>query len=331
MAFHLKILPDGGVLVADSQFIVRLDASGNQILIKGQPGYIAPGEPNFWGGVDLVGDGTFCATNASTDNVWRFDLTTGDPLDHFSTGTGGMDAAGVGVRRSSGPPSDTTPPTVSITSPRSGSTVSGTTTVSATASDNVGVVGVQFKLDGQNLGAEVATAPYSISWDTTTTSNGSHTLTAVARDAAGNTGTSAAVTVTVSNGSGTVTRFEETDPAVSYTGTWNRGLTTPPGTSGGTYAEANLAGARATFSFTGTQVTWISARANTTGIARVYVDGTLVGTVDTYAPSVQAQVEMFTATGLTRGPHTMTIEATGTQNPSSGNAWVVVDAFDVTS
>ena len=329
MAFHLKILPDGGVLVADSQFIVRLDASGNQILIKGQPGYIAPGEPNFWGGVDLVGDGTFWATNASTDNIWRFDLTTGDPLAHFSTGTGGMDAAGVGVRRSSGPPSDTTPPTVSITSPRSGSTVSGTTTVSATASDNVGVVGVQFKLDGQNLGAEVATAPYSISWDTTTTSNGSHTLTAVARDAAGNTGTSAAVTVTVSNGSGTVTRFEDTAPAINYTANWTRMSDTRA--SGETYMEADLAGERATLSFTGTAVSWISARFPTAGIAHVYVDGTLVATVDTYAPSVQAQVVMYTATGLTRGPHTMTIEATGTQNPSSSNAWVVVDAFDVTS
>jgi len=71
--------------------------------------------------------------------------------------------------------------------------------VTASASDNVGVAGVQFRLDGANLGVEDATAPYSIAWNTTTASNGSHTLTAVARDAAGNTATSAAVTVTVSN------------------------------------------------------------------------------------------------------------------------------------
>jgi hypothetical protein len=63
-------------------------------------------------------------------------------------------------------------------------------------------VGVQFKLDGANLGAEDTTAPYSIAWNTTTTTNGTHTLTAVARDAAGNTTTSAPVTVTVSNGGG---------------------------------------------------------------------------------------------------------------------------------
>jgi hypothetical protein len=58
---------------------------------------------------------------------------------------------------------------------------------------------VQFKLDGVNVGAEDMSAPYSISWDTTTTVNGSHTLTAMARDAAGNQATAAARTVTVSN------------------------------------------------------------------------------------------------------------------------------------
>ena len=94
---------------------------------------------------------------------------------------------------------DTTHPTVSITAPTSGATVSGTTSVTATASDNVGVAGVQFKLDGVNLGTEDTTSPYSSSWDTTTATNGSHTLTAVARDAAGNTTTSNSVSVTVNN------------------------------------------------------------------------------------------------------------------------------------
>src|SRR5204863_8042231 len=97
---------------------------------------------------------------------------------------------------------DPTPPTVAITAPVAGSTVSGTTvTVSANASDNVGVAGVQFKLDGANLGAEDTATPYSVTWNSTTASNGSHSLTAVARDAAGNSTTSAAVLITVSNSS----------------------------------------------------------------------------------------------------------------------------------
>src|SRR5919197_552102 len=105
-------------------------------------------------------------------------------------------------------PPDTTPPTVSITSPAPGSMVSGTINVTASASDNVGVAGVQFMLDGGNLGAEDTSAPYSVSWNTTTASPGSHTLTARARDAAGNATTSAAVTTTVS---------DTTPPTVSIT------------------------------------------------------------------------------------------------------------------
>jgi len=94
---------------------------------------------------------------------------------------------------------DTTAPTVSISAPTGGTTVSGTVTVAASASDNVGVVAVQFKLDGANLGAEDTLAPFSVSWNSTLASNGSHGLTAVARDAAGNQKTSAGVTVNVSN------------------------------------------------------------------------------------------------------------------------------------
>ena len=94
---------------------------------------------------------------------------------------------------------DTTAPVVTLTAPANGSSVSGAVTITATASDNVGVSGVQFKLDGANLGAEYNSSPYSILWDTTTASNGLHNLTAVARDSAGNTTTSSAVSVTVSN------------------------------------------------------------------------------------------------------------------------------------
>jgi len=94
---------------------------------------------------------------------------------------------------------DTTAPTVSITAPPNGGTVSGTVAVTANAVDNIGVVGVQFKLNGANLGAEDTSQPYSVSWDTTQVANGTHTLTAVARDAAGNATTSSAVSVMASN------------------------------------------------------------------------------------------------------------------------------------
>jgi O-glycosyl hydrolase len=94
---------------------------------------------------------------------------------------------------------DTTSPAVSITAPATGVTISGTTTISANATDDVAVAGVQFKLDGANLQSEVTSSPYSINWNTFGVANGSHTLSAVARDAAGNSTTSSTITVTVSN------------------------------------------------------------------------------------------------------------------------------------
>jgi hypothetical protein len=94
-------------------------------------------------------------------------------------------------------PVDTTPPTVNITNPTGGN-VYGNVTVNANASDNVAVVGVQFRLNDQNLGAEDTTTPYGVNWDTTPlTPDSVHTLTAIARDAAGNRTTSSAVQVTV--------------------------------------------------------------------------------------------------------------------------------------
>jgi hypothetical protein len=94
---------------------------------------------------------------------------------------------------------DSVAPTVSVTSPASGSTVSGTVTITATASDNVGVAGVQFYLDGAVLGAEVKAAPYSVAWNTLGAKAGAHTVTAVARDAAGNRTTSAPVTLNLAD------------------------------------------------------------------------------------------------------------------------------------
>ena len=102
------------------------------------------------------------------------------------------------------PPPDTTVPVVSLSAPVAGAALRGGVAVSADATDNVGVAGVQFRLDGVNLGAEDVTAPYSVSWDTATASAGAHSLTAVARDAAGNVTTSAGVSVSVDNGAPTV-------------------------------------------------------------------------------------------------------------------------------
>jgi hypothetical protein len=87
----------------------------------------------------------------------------------------------------------------SVTAPTNGATVSGVISVTADAVSSASVSGVQFRLDGNVLGAEDTLIPYATSWDTRTASGGTHTLTAVARDPTGNSVTSAPVTVTVSN------------------------------------------------------------------------------------------------------------------------------------
>ena len=94
------------------------------------------------------------------------------------------------------PPPDGTPPTVALTAPSG--TVSGTVAVTATAADNIAVTQVQFFAGTTSLGTD-SSAPYSVSWNTTTVADGDVSLTAVARDAAGNSTTSTAVVVTVSN------------------------------------------------------------------------------------------------------------------------------------
>ena len=175
------------------------------------------------------------------------------------------------------PPSDTTAPTVSLTSPGAGTTVSGSVTVAANATDNVGVVGVQFKLDGANLGTEDTASPYSTTWNTTTATNGSHTLTAVARDAAGNTTTSTSVTVTVSNSTPDLT-----PPTVS--------VTAP--TSGSTVSGSQAVTATA---------------ADNVGVVGVQfkLDGANLGTEDTASPYSIT----WNTTTATNGSHTLTAVA----------------------
>jgi hypothetical protein len=92
------------------------------------------------------------------------------------------------------------PPTVSITSPANGATVSGSgVSVLASASSTVGVAGVQFQLDGANIGSVFTNAPYGGAWNSTTVPDGAHTFTAVAADTTGNQTPSAPITILVSN------------------------------------------------------------------------------------------------------------------------------------
>ncbi len=140
---------------------------------------------------------TFSTTGGTAQSTTVSGLITGGSYSYFvrcqdSAGNANPDDFTISFSVGQGT-QDTVPPTVVITAPPDLATVAGVVTITANASDNVGVVGVQFLLNGANLGQEITTAPYSLSWDTTTVPVGQYTLTARARDAAGNTATSTAV------------------------------------------------------------------------------------------------------------------------------------------
>jgi hypothetical protein len=92
-----------------------------------------------------------------------------------------------------------TPPVVSLSAPAPNATIGSLATVWAAASDSTGIAKIQFSLDGVTLGSPVTSAPFAITWDTTTAANGAHTLTATAWNGAGSSANSAPVTVSVDN------------------------------------------------------------------------------------------------------------------------------------
>jgi len=128
-----------------------------------------------------------------------------------------------------------------------------------------------------------------------------------------------------------VTRVQETDPSVALTADW-----TSSGQanlwSGENAKQSVTVGGRATFTFTGTAVRWIGDRGFTSGVARVSLDGQFVALIDTSTTfQEEYQAVLFSATGLTSGSHTLTIDVVGRNNEPPGATVnrVVVDAFDV--
>jgi peptidoglycan/xylan/chitin deacetylase (PgdA/CDA1 family) len=144
-----------------------------------------------------------------------------------------------------------TPPTININSPTANTTVSGIVNISADASDNLGMAGVQFKIDGVNLGAEDTQAPYTITWDTFASGNGSHQIAAIARNASGLT-TSDSEQVDVQNST-------PTPPAISFLN--------PPANS----------------TLSGTQNITVSASSDTAGVL-FKLDGNSLAAEDVSAP-----------------------------------------------
>jgi hypothetical protein len=194
------------------------------------------------------------------------------------------------------------PPSITITAPANGSSISGKSVPAgaiAAAATGLTISNVQFKVDGSNIGIALpGTSVFNTTLDSTTLTNGSHSLTAVATDSAGNTSTSSAVTVTVNNIS--------TPPVIS--------ITAPA--SGATVSGTNL-----TVTATG------SVGAGTTVASmRFKVDGNAFGSALTGSGPYSATLDTTT---LSNGAHTLTavlVDSSGGSGTSSPVAITVANA-----
>ena len=200
-AFQLAIYSANGnvpgALVANTGTGVLVGNSWNTIPLTADV-TLAPNTPYFLayntnGRSSTVNNMRYVSGGAS---AWR---TAGQPFGTWPTTFGSATTQNVTFSLYATFVSDTTAPTVAITSPADGASVTGTTTVTAGAADDTGVASVRFRLGDTDLGAPDTSEPYSTSWDTTALLDGPQTLTAVATDGAGNTRTSAAVTVRTAN------------------------------------------------------------------------------------------------------------------------------------
>jgi hypothetical protein len=273
-------------------------AVGSQITVSGTATDTGGG---VVGGVEVSVDGGTTWHPASGRASWSYTWTpaTSGAVTIKSRAvddSGNLETPSAGVTITVGTP-DTTPPAVTMNAPANGATVSGATvTVSANASDNQGVTSVQFLLDGGSLGAPDTVAPYSITWDTTTATNGSHTLSARASDASNNTTTATNVTVTVSN-------VDATPPTVTMT------------------APANGA------TVSGASVTVSANASDNVGVTSVQflLDGVSLGAADTSAPySI-----IWDTTTATNGSHALSARASDAAGNTATATGVTVTVSNV--
>jgi hypothetical protein len=154
--------------------------------------FVVPdGSPLFQSGVNIwsasggpINVGPDSPAPSGTSGFWKAFRALGlRDFDRYGKVTGG----------------DKIPPTVQITKPVYGAKVSGTVKISAVAVDNVEVAGVLFLVDGVKIGDEDTDAWYEASLKTTGLTNGSHLITALARDVLGNVTVSEPITINIEN------------------------------------------------------------------------------------------------------------------------------------
>jgi len=123
-----------------------------------------------------------------------------------------------------------------------------------------------------------------------------------------------------------ITRVEQNDPSITYSGNWYSNSNSA--NTGGVAALTNTKGARAAIFFTGTGFSWIGVMDGWAGLATVYLDGQMQ-VVNTYSATTRYQQVIYSARGLSSGPHSFSIEITHERAAGTEGSWVWIDAFDI--
>jgi hypothetical protein len=185
--------------------VVDLTAPAGGSLVLGTVSLVAAASDDVGvSRVDFLVDGEIVATDADPANGWAVDWDSTTVAD----GEHEIAAVAVDTAGQASMPSAATvevdnvdlAPTVVLTAPKSGDTLSGTTILAAAASDDVAVARVEFSVDGVLAGSDTdGSDGWTVEWDTTAAAEGPHVVTVVAVDTAGQRSPSDGASITVSN------------------------------------------------------------------------------------------------------------------------------------
>ena len=203
-----------------------IDTGSGYLYVAGNPGGTSGGLLGIPLTTTTAGGSNVVVTvqnvhNSSTAGTYTWDPSLSSSFIKTANGGGGTidGPASIPALVLTTPP-DTTPPGIAFTAPAANSVVVGTTTLSASASDNVAVAGVTFYIDGVKQGSEITSAPYNYSWNSTATSSGTHTTFAVARDTSNNYASSSPIAFIVDNSLPTISGIVTSTATTSATFTW---------------------------------------------------------------------------------------------------------------
>jgi hypothetical protein len=182
--------------------------------------------------------------------------------------------------------------------------------VSWTATDETtGVAGATLIVDATPLSSS-ATSPTTYS-----STDGTHSLQVQVTDLAGNSATSTSWPLTR-------TSVQESVASLTKVKSWKSATSASPW---GTTRFSKKRGATSTYTFTGTDVAWVSSRAPKRGKAKVYIDGVKVAVVDLKSATTKSSVIVYASSGLAAGQHTIKVYVNGT----GGRPRVDIDGFVV--